>query len=159
MWINNYDRHPNNLSFNAHENKVVLFDHGECPFRGINPANGLRNSVDHFNITNHSLIEHLPSVRGFREWFWKIVAIPEELIRMILTEAIDLGLPPELVAPGTLFLVFRRFHLMRLILGNLHLFCRKYMTLKTTPAVAAGLTNEPWTLERLLNEAAKTIAA
>lgn len=38
-------------------------------------------------------------------------------------------------------------------------FCRKHMTLKTTPAVAAGLTSEPWTLERLLTEAAQTIAA
>ena len=38
-------------------------------------------------------------------------------------------------------------------------FCRKHMTLKTTPACAAGLTSEPWTLERLLTEAAKTIAA
>ena len=32
-------------------------------------------------------------------------------------------------------------------------FCRKHMTLKTTPAVAAGLTTEPWSLERLLAEA------
>ena len=33
-------------------------------------------------------------------------------------------------------------------------FCRVHMTLKTTPAVAAGLAKEPWTLERLLREAA-----
>ena len=38
-------------------------------------------------------------------------------------------------------------------------FCRKHVTLKTTPACAAGLTSELWTLERLLTEAAKTIAA
>jgi len=37
--------------------------------------------------------------------------------------------------------------------------CRKHSTLKTTPAVAAGLATEPWTLERLLSEAAKTVAA
>ena len=29
-------------------------------------------------------------------------------------------------------------------------FCRKHSTIKTTPAVAAGLTSEPWTVERLL---------
>jgi len=33
------------------------------------------------------------------------------------------------------------------------------MTIKTTSAVAAGLASEPWTLERLLTEAAKTVAA
>lgn len=34
-------------------------------------------------------------------------------------------------------------------------FCRKHSTLKTTPAVAAGLASEGWTLERLLVESAK----
>jgi hypothetical protein len=29
------------------------------------------------------------------------------------------------------------------------------MTLKTTPAVAAGLAGGPWTMERLLRESAK----
>ena len=38
-------------------------------------------------------------------------------------------------------------------------FCLKHMTLKTTPAVAAGIASEPWSLERLLTEALKTIAA
>jgi transposase-like protein/IS1 family transposase len=33
-------------------------------------------------------------------------------------------------------------------------FCRIHMTLKTTPAVAAGLTSEAWTMERLLKESA-----
>jgi transposase-like protein/IS1 family transposase len=32
-------------------------------------------------------------------------------------------------------------------------FCRRHMTLKTTPAKAAGLTTETWSLERLLEEA------
>jgi hypothetical protein len=36
--------------------------------------------------------------------------------------------------------------------------CRKHLTLKTMPAVA-GITAEPWSLEMLLTEAAKTIAA
>jgi IS1 family transposase len=35
-------------------------------------------------------------------------------------------------------------------------FCRPHMTLKTTPAVAAGLTGEPWTMERLLTVSAKS---
>ena len=35
-------------------------------------------------------------------------------------------------------------------------FCRKHMTLKTTPAVAAGLTTEPWSLEKLLAEAGRS---
>lgn len=38
-------------------------------------------------------------------------------------------------------------------------FCRKHQTIKTTPAVAAGLTTEAWTLKRLLEESAKTVAA
>ena len=38
-------------------------------------------------------------------------------------------------------------------------WCRKHMTIKTRHAVAAGLATEPWTLERLLTEAAKTVAA
>jgi IS1 family transposase len=33
-------------------------------------------------------------------------------------------------------------------------FVRKHQTLKTTPAVAAGLASEPWSIERLLTEAA-----
>jgi hypothetical protein len=37
-------------------------------------------------------------------------------------------------------------------------FCRPHMTLKTTPAVAAGLTAEAWTMERLLSESAKAAA-
>lgn len=32
-------------------------------------------------------------------------------------------------------------------------FCRKHMTIKMTPAQAAGLTTERWSLERLLQEA------
>jgi hypothetical protein len=32
--------------------------------------------------------------------------------------------------------------------------CRSHMTLKTTPAVAAKLTDEVWTVERMLNEIA-----
>ena len=38
-------------------------------------------------------------------------------------------------------------------------FCRKHQTLKTTPAVASGVALEPWTLERLLSESAKVMAA
>jgi transposase-like protein/IS1 family transposase len=34
-------------------------------------------------------------------------------------------------------------------------FCRRHQTLKTTPAVAHGIAAEPWTIERLLTEAAK----
>jgi len=37
-------------------------------------------------------------------------------------------------------------------------YCRKHQTLKTTPAVAAGLASEPWTLERLLTESAAMAA-
>ncbi len=33
-------------------------------------------------------------------------------------------------------------------------WCRKHMTIKTTPAVQAGLTDSVWTLEKLLSEAA-----
>jgi hypothetical protein len=33
-------------------------------------------------------------------------------------------------------------------------FCRVHTPLKTTPAVKAGLTNEPWSIERLLEELA-----
>ena len=32
--------------------------------------------------------------------------------------------------------------------------CRKHQTLKTTPAVAAGLASEPWTLETLMSKSA-----
>jgi uncharacterized membrane protein YkvA (DUF1232 family) len=34
-------------------------------------------------------------------------------------------------------------------------FSRPHRTLKTTPAVAAGLASETWSIERLLNESAK----
>ena len=34
-------------------------------------------------------------------------------------------------------------------------FCRVHMTLKTTPAVAAGLASEAWPVERLLRESAR----
>jgi hypothetical protein len=34
--------------------------------------------------------------------------------------------------------------------------CRLQMTLKTTPAVAAGLASEEWTTERLLSKSAQT---
>ncbi|MEI8383843.1 MAG: hypothetical protein WCJ09_27255 [Planctomycetota bacterium] len=33
-------------------------------------------------------------------------------------------------------------------------WCRKHMTLKTTPAVKSGIASEQWTLERLLTAAA-----
>jgi hypothetical protein len=32
-------------------------------------------------------------------------------------------------------------------------FCRVHLTLKTTPAVASGLTDEPWSVQRLIAEA------
>ena len=38
-------------------------------------------------------------------------------------------------------------------------FCRPHMTLKTTPAVAAGLATETWTVERMLRESVKAAAA
>jgi hypothetical protein len=38
-------------------------------------------------------------------------------------------------------------------------FVRLHSTLRTTPAVAAGIVHEPWTLERLLTESANTMAA
>jgi len=38
-------------------------------------------------------------------------------------------------------------------------WCRKHSTIKTTPAVAAGLASEPWTLEKLLTEATKVSMA
>jgi len=34
-------------------------------------------------------------------------------------------------------------------------FCRPHMTLKTTPAVAAGMASEPWSMERLLRQSAR----
>lgn len=37
-------------------------------------------------------------------------------------------------------------------------FCRKHQTIKTTPAVKAGLASEAWSLERLLTESAKMAA-
>ena len=33
-------------------------------------------------------------------------------------------------------------------------FCRVHTTLKTTPAVEAGLADKPWTIEKMLNELA-----
>ena len=33
-------------------------------------------------------------------------------------------------------------------------FCRGHMTLKTTPAVRAGIVSEVWTVEKLLSELA-----
>jgi hypothetical protein len=37
-------------------------------------------------------------------------------------------------------------------------FCRPHMTLGTTPAVAAGLANGTWSVERLLQESARSAA-
>jgi len=37
-------------------------------------------------------------------------------------------------------------------------WCRSHMTLKTTPAVAAGIAREAWSIERLLTESAKVAA-
>lgn len=37
-------------------------------------------------------------------------------------------------------------------------FCRRHQTLKTTQAVAHGLTSEVWSIDRLLGEAATTAA-
>ena len=45
------------------------------------------------------------------------------------------------------------------VFGVWYNWCRKHRTIKTTPAVAAGLASEPWTLEKLLIEAAKTAMA
>jgi hypothetical protein len=38
-------------------------------------------------------------------------------------------------------------------------FCRVHMALKTTPAVAAGLASETWSVERLLCESAQMTVA
>jgi hypothetical protein len=38
-------------------------------------------------------------------------------------------------------------------------FCCPHMTLKTTPAIAAGMASEARTVERLLRESAKTTVA
>jgi hypothetical protein len=38
-------------------------------------------------------------------------------------------------------------------------YCRPHMTLKSTPAVAAGLASETWSVERLLSESAMTTTA
>ncbi len=53
----------------------------------------------------------------------------------------------------------RRHHEAMLALFFAHFnFCRKHSAVKTTPAVAAKLASEPWSIERLLTEAA-TVAA
>ena len=36
-------------------------------------------------------------------------------------------------------------------------YCRKHQTLKTTPAVAACLASEPWTLDTLLSKSAAAV--
>lgn len=49
----------------------------------------------------------------------------------------------------------RRHHEAMLALFFAHFnFCRKHSAVKTTPAVAAGLASEPWSIDRLLAEAA-----
>ena len=40
-----------------------------------------------------------------------------------------------------------------------YIFCRVDMTLKTTPAFAAGPASEVWPVERLLSESAKGAVA
>ena len=37
-------------------------------------------------------------------------------------------------------------------------FAKRHQTLRTTPAVAAGIASEVWTVDRLLVEAARTAA-
>jgi IS1 family transposase len=49
---------------------------------------------------------------------------------------------------------FENHYAMLAIYFAWHNFVRPHMTLKTTPAVAHGIASEPWTIERLLNEAA-----
>ncbi len=49
--------------------------------------------------------------------------------------------------------------LMFALFVSFYNFCRPHMTLKTTPAVAAGIASEAWTVERLLSESAKTTVA
>jgi hypothetical protein len=44
------------------------------------------------------------------------------------------------------------------LFGAWYNFCRRHQTVGTTPAVAAGVASEPWTIERLLSESAKTLA-
>ncbi len=53
----------------------------------------------------------------------------------------------------------RRHHeaMLALFFTNFN-FCRRHSSVKTTPAVAAELASEPWSIERLLTEAA-TVAA
>jgi IS1 family transposase/transposase-like protein len=43
---------------------------------------------------------------------------------------------------------------MQALLFAWYNFCRKHMTIKTTPAVASGLTERAWTIRELLEEAA-----
>ena len=45
-------------------------------------------------------------------------------------------------------------HAMFALYAAWYNFVRMHMTLETTPAVAAGITDQPWTLERLLREVA-----
>jgi IS1 family transposase len=53
----------------------------------------------------------------------------------------------------------RRYHAAMLALFFAHFnFCRKHGTVKTTPAVAAGIASEPWAIDRLLSEAARIVA-
>jgi len=46
--------------------------------------------------------------------------------------------------------------LMLVLLAAWYNSCRPHMTLKTTPAVAAGLATEKWSLERLLKASARS---
>lgn len=53
----------------------------------------------------------------------------------------------------------RRHHAAMLALFFAHFnFCRKHSAVKATPAVAAGITVEAWSIDRLLSEAAKVAA-
>jgi transposase-like protein/IS1 family transposase len=53
----------------------------------------------------------------------------------------------------------RKYHAAMMALFFAHFnFCRKHGTVKTTPAVAAGVASEVWSIDRLLSEPAKVAA-
>ena len=118
LWVRNMDRHTRNLAFNEDTKEVVLFDHGECPFRAVDPLLDFKDNVDSFSVANHCLLEEITTFEHFPYWSNRIASVPANMIREILRESTSYGIPTEWIETGLWFLVRRQARLNQLIDDN-----------------------------------------
>jgi hypothetical protein len=115
VWVLNGERHERSIAFDTIADQVQVFDHDWAFMVGDEPRARLERLRDSAGIGRHCLAAELRDLTGLREWFDRIVSVPEFYIRSAVHEAATVGLASADVDFCIEFLLSRRNRLIELV--------------------------------------------